>query len=107
MFEVTPLKIGNRLYLSTPYNRVVALDAGTGKVHRGVAAWKGGRSGKMRIFLNTRYRLIALDAETGKPAQEFGDNGIVNLLTHMRLGRGQREGDRSHECLGSDDAGRC
>src|SRR5215471_737285 len=70
MFEVTPLKIGNRLYLSTPYNRVVALDAesgreiwaydpkayaegqvpnGTGFVHRGVAAWRDSKTGKMHI----------------------------------------------------------
>src|SRR5262245_10936402 len=30
MFENTPLMIGNVLYVSTPYNRVVALDADTG-----------------------------------------------------------------------------
>src|ERR1700737_1458623 len=30
MFEATPLMIGNRLYLSTPLNRVVALDAESG-----------------------------------------------------------------------------
>jgi len=89
MFEVTPLKIGNTLYLSTPYNRVVALDAetgrelwaydpkayvdgqvpnGTGFVHRGVAAWRDSKSGKLRILMNSRYRLIELDAATGKPA---------------------------------------
>ena len=105
MFEGTPLKIGDRLYLSTPYNRVVALDAetgrelwaydpkayvegqvpnGTGFVHRGVAAWRDSRSGKLRIFMNSRTKLIALDAETGKPASDFGDNGVVNLLTGLR-----------------------
>ena len=30
-FEVTPLKVGNRLYLCTPHQSVVALDATTGK----------------------------------------------------------------------------
>ena len=30
-FEATPLMIGGVLYLSTPYNRVVALDAETGQ----------------------------------------------------------------------------
>jgi quinoprotein glucose dehydrogenase len=30
-FQVTPLMIGDTLFLSTPYNRVVALDASTGK----------------------------------------------------------------------------
>ncbi|HEV2447600.1 MAG TPA: PQQ-binding-like beta-propeller repeat protein, partial [Candidatus Sulfopaludibacter sp.] len=105
MFEATPLAIGGKLYLSTPYNRVVALDAatgrelwsydpqayldgqvpnGTGFVHRGVAAWRDSKSGKLRIFMNSRYRLISLDAETGKPVADFGDNGIVNLVAGLR-----------------------
>ena len=62
-FENTPLMIDDVLYVSTSYNRVVALDAGTGRelwtfdpkayedgqppngtgfVHRGVAAWRDG-----------------------------------------------------------------
>ncbi len=65
-FQATPLMIDNVLYLSTPYNRVVALDAetgaerwafdpkayedgqppnGTGFVHRGVAAWRDTANG--------------------------------------------------------------
>jgi quinoprotein glucose dehydrogenase len=105
MFQSTPLMIGGVLYLSTPYNRVVALDAatgreiwtydpkayeqgqvpnGTGFVHRGVAAWRDGKAGKLRIFMNSRSRLIALDAETGKPVRTFGDNGIVNLVAGLR-----------------------
>ena len=105
MFEATPLMIGGVLYLSTPYNRVVALDAvtghelwsydpkayadgqvpnGTGFVHRGVAAWRDSRGGKLRIFMNSRYRLISLDAETGKPVGDFGDNGVVNLVAGLR-----------------------
>src|SRR5215212_5908417 len=77
-FQATPLMIDNVLYLSTPYNRVVALNAdsgaelwafdpkayedgqppnGTGFVHRGVAAWRDGADGdKLRIFINSRYR---------------------------------------------------
>ncbi len=98
MFENTPLMINDVLYVTTPYNKVVALNAetgsliwsydpkayelgqpanGTGYVHRGVAAWRDG--GKLRIFLNSRYRLICLDAETGKLVSSFGDNGIVDL----------------------------
>ena len=88
-FQATPLMIDNVLYLSTPYNRVVALNAdtgaelwafdpkayedgqppnGTGFVHRGVAAWRDRANGnKLRIFINSRYRLICLDAATGQP----------------------------------------
>jgi quinoprotein glucose dehydrogenase len=97
-FQNTPLMIANVLYISTPYNRVVALDAetgremwrydpkayedgqppnGTGFVHRGVAAWSDG--GSLRIFMNSRYRLICLNAKTGTPVPTFGDNGIVDL----------------------------
>ena len=105
MFEATPLMIGGVLYLSTPYNRVVALDAasgrerwsydpkayvdgqvpnGTGFVHRGVAAWRDSKSGKLRIFLNSRSHLISLDAETGRPVADFGDNGVVSLVAGLR-----------------------
>jgi quinoprotein glucose dehydrogenase len=105
MFEVTPLAIGGVLYLSTPYNRVIALDAdsgrerwsydpkayaagqvpnGTGFVHRGVAAWRDSRTGSLRIFMNSRNRLIALDAGNGKPIADFGDNGIVDLVAGLR-----------------------
>jgi quinoprotein glucose dehydrogenase len=101
IFENTPLMIDHVLYATTPYNKVVALDPdtgaelwsydpksyvdgqppnGTGYVHRGIAVWRDARDGgKMRIFLNTRYRLISLDAKTGKPVNSFGDNGVVDL----------------------------
>ncbi len=103
MFENTPLMIDNVLYLSTSYNKVVALDAetgarlwqydpkayvdgqppnGTGFVHRGVAAWRDGA--KLRIFMNSRARLICLDAKTGQLVDSFGDHGIVNLTRGLR-----------------------
>lgn len=101
-FQVTPLMVNDTLYLSTPYNRVVALDAttgatfweydpgaykfgqpsnGTGLVHRGVAMWSG--DGGRRIFMNSRWRLIALDAATGKPIPGFGTNGEVDLTSDL------------------------
>jgi quinoprotein glucose dehydrogenase len=97
-FQNTPLMIAGVLYVSTPYNRVVALDAetgaerwtydpkayedgqppnGTGFVHRGVAAWRDG--GRLRIFINSRYRLICLDAATGQPVSSFGEQGAADL----------------------------
>ncbi len=97
-FEDTPLMIDDVLYVVTPYNRVVALNAETGAViwnydpksyedgqptngmgytHRGVAAWRDGKN--LRIFLNTRYRLICLDAITGKLVTSFGEDGIVDI----------------------------
>ena len=99
-FEAMPLMIDDVVYLSTMYTRVVALDADTGEElwafdpeayrtgprgagpggfkHRGVAVWGSGDD--MRIFLNSRDSLYALDAKTGELIRPFGDNGKV-LLT--------------------------
>ncbi|HKU61684.1 MAG TPA: pyrroloquinoline quinone-dependent dehydrogenase [Gemmatimonadales bacterium] len=104
-FETTPLAIGDVLYVVTPYSRVVALDASRGTelwaydtevyrygpwgnspsqpkyTHRGVAAWSDGHS--LRILVNARWRLIALDAVTGRPVTSFGHDGEVDLTTHL------------------------
>ncbi|HEY4133043.1 MAG TPA: PQQ-binding-like beta-propeller repeat protein [Gemmatimonadaceae bacterium] len=101
-FQATPLMIGDTLFLSTSYNRVVALDAstgrelwsydpkayeagqppnGTGFVHRGVATWTDGK--QRRVFMNSRWNLIALDAATGKPIRDFGDTGVVDLTRQL------------------------
>ena len=102
-FQNTPLMIDNVLYVSTPYNRVVALDAesgtqlwaydphayeagqvpnGTGFVHRGVAAWRD--RGQLRIFLNSRDRLICLDGRTGEPVTTFGSKGEISLVSGLK-----------------------
>jgi quinoprotein glucose dehydrogenase len=97
-FEATPLMIDGTLYVTTPYNSVAALDAETGKERwrfdgaayelgqvlsgsgwklRGTAVWRDGN--QMRVFLNSRHRLFALDARTGKPVASFGNNGQISL----------------------------
>ena len=97
-FESTPLMIDGVLYVTTPYNSIAALDAETGKELwrfdgeayklgqvlsgsgwklRGTAFWRDGD--KLRIFLNSRHRLFALDAKTGKPVPSFGNDGWVSL----------------------------
>jgi quinoprotein glucose dehydrogenase len=102
-FEATPILVDGTLYLSTPFNRVIALDPGSGaekwtydpKVDRshdysevssrGVAYWEDpnateGASCRLRIFEGTiDARLIALDGHTGKPCAGFGSDGIVDL----------------------------
>lgn len=101
-FQATPLMIDDVLYLSTPYSAVVALDAntgrelwrhdtraweagqpsnGTGFVHRGVAAWTDGR--ERRIFINSRWKLVALDARTGRPIPTFGNGGEIDLTADL------------------------
>ena len=102
-FQVTPLMIGDTLFFSTPFNRVVAMNAstgapywiydpqayragqpsnGTGFVHRGVATWSDGK--RRVVFMNSRWNLIALDAATGKPVRTFGDTGVVDLTAQLR-----------------------
>lgn len=102
-FQASPLAIDDTLFFPTPYNRVIALDAttgrelwsydpeswkvygqpsnGTGLVHRGVGTWTDGR--ERRIFINSRWRLIALDAKTGKPIPSFGTNGEIDLTAGL------------------------
>src|SRR5439155_1880432 len=46
--------------------------------------WRDSKTGKLRAFMNSRARLISLDAETGKPVADFGDNGVVDLVAGLR-----------------------
>ena len=103
-FEATPIVVDGTMYLSTPFNRVVALDPETGRekwsfdpqidlhapyseglVNRGVALWvdsgKGaGDACHQRIFLATiDARLFALDAARGQPCADFGTAGQIDL----------------------------
>ncbi|HEU4721728.1 MAG TPA: PQQ-binding-like beta-propeller repeat protein, partial [Gemmatimonadaceae bacterium] len=104
-FQTTPLMIDGVLYLSTPTQRVVALDAETGRErwtfdpyvgrerqrtaapHRGVAYWEGpaaAGAAEARILFGTMDgRLVALDARTGRPIPSFGDAGAVDLRRGM------------------------
>ncbi len=103
-FESTPILVDGTLYLTTPFNRVIALKPSTGKqlwaydpkidqkldygdglVNRGVATWlepapTSGQPCRRRIFESTLdARLIALDAATGKPCSSFGNSGQISL----------------------------
>ena len=94
----TPLMVNGVLYLSTALYRAAAIDARTGETlwvhdprayesgsppplpwrHRGVAYWED--DGVARVFWGTGDGfLIAVDAMTGLPAEEFGDHGRVDL----------------------------
>ena len=98
-FEATPILLDGVLYLSTQTNRIIALAPETGEelwvfdpeidinsglfaefTSRGVSAWKDEQTGSIRIFVGTiDARLIAIDAETGKVAPEFGNGGQIDL----------------------------
>jgi quinoprotein glucose dehydrogenase len=104
-FETTPLIIDGRLYLTTPFNRIIALDASSGRelwaydpkidktlpyddglINRGVASWRDSDSAAahrpcaLRLFEATLdARLLALDAASGMPCSDFGTAGQVDL----------------------------
>jgi quinoprotein glucose dehydrogenase len=95
-FETTPLVVSGKMFITTPFSRLIALDPETGKqlwafdpkidmdmtyplfVNRGAAWWSDGTS--HRIFLGTLDgRLFSIDPDTGKPDSQFGKNGFVDL----------------------------
>ena len=104
-FRATPLKIGDRLYVSTALNQVVALDAGTGALEwaydprayefetpthgglasRGVAYWSDGTGEERIVFATGGMQLFTLDPETGALDRDFGEDGFVDLM--LGLGR--------------------
>lgn len=106
--ENTPLKANGLLYVCTPHSQVIALDPDSGReiwrfdpkistqdadsfkgwAHmtcRGVAYHQqdtpsSGQRCERRLFLPTAdTRLMALDADDGKPCEDFGDKGSIDL----------------------------
>ena len=105
-FEATPLKVGDKVYVCTGYNDIIALDAETGKqawrfaahsdvegifgqtcrgvTYSRVAALASGALCAERLYTATiDSRLLAVDAATGQPCRSFGTDGAVNLLTGL------------------------
>lgn len=106
-YQVTPLKVGDTLYLCTPHNWAIAIDAATGKEKwkfdpnaglnpdrqhqtcRGVTyyadpAATAGAACASRVYLPTSdARLIALDAQTGAICESFADRGTLRLEQGM------------------------
>lgn len=124
-YQVTPLKIDDTVYLCTPLNKIIALDATSGaekwrydpksKVTESTSGWRrcrgvgyadltklasavpAGENGqtvavasdasavcRKRIVATTiDARLFEVDAETGKPCEDFGVNGVVDLTVGL------------------------
>lgn len=103
-FENTPILVDRTLYFCTPFNRVIALDPVSGAEHwvhdpkidltgryanqlvcRGVTAWLDEVAAPQSACRRTIFsatndaRLIALDAETGRSCEAFGEAGEVDL----------------------------
>ncbi len=114
-YRTTPLMVGGVLYATAGYRRtVVAIDAGTGETlwtyrmdegersaprrnsGRGVAYWESPDTGPRIFVVTPGFHLVALDAASGRPVADFGDNGVIDL----RLGLG-RELDLVRAPIGS------
>jgi quinoprotein glucose dehydrogenase len=100
-WQMTPLLLNDTLYGCTAFNRMIALDPTTGEEKwrydpgvdiqqevmvncRGVSSWRSDDETEQhcthRIFMGTMDgRLIGVDANTGKPCEDFGADGVVNL----------------------------
>jgi len=90
VLEDNPLIVGRVLYAYTQSQKVIALDAATGKLKwkfdseiiarqpsRGVAYWTDGK--QRLIFAAVLHFLYCLDADTGRPVASFGEGGRVDL----------------------------
>ncbi len=113
--KATPLMVDGRLFINLPTSAGAAIDARTGETlwvfnpksyeqgtttmsarwnQRGVAYWSDGpdRTDE-RIFWGTGDGyLVCVDAKTGRPCVDFGEQGRRDLMTDIpRAERGQRD----------------
>ena len=100
----TPIEIDGVLYANIGSTRnVVAIDATSGQVlwlwrpregvrfdeaprkgaGRGVSFWSDGNK-KRVIDVTPGYHLVSLNADTGVPDPNFGENGVVDLFVGLR-----------------------
>jgi quinoprotein glucose dehydrogenase len=93
--QTSPLIIGHVLYGVTPTEKVVALDAASGKLLwtfdsgikgtqpvRGLTYWSEGS--EHRLFAGLMNFLYALDPTTGQPVTSFGESGHIDLRKELR-----------------------
>jgi glucose dehydrogenase len=92
--QTTPLVVDSVMFISAS-NGYYALDAvtgsqiwkfdATGTTGRGVSYWPGDARSPARIIgATTGNKVVALDAKTGKPVPEFGNDGYVDIGTRMQ-----------------------
>jgi quinoprotein glucose dehydrogenase len=103
-WEATPLFVNDTLYVSTPFDRIFAVEPDTGKVkwtfdthiklvdptqgelkNRGLSYWQApspvaGQACQKIVYLGTMDgRVFAVDADSGKPCTGFGKNGVLDI----------------------------
>ncbi|HKO81024.1 MAG TPA: c-type cytochrome, partial [Chitinophagaceae bacterium] len=95
--QCNPIIIDGIMYVASARHRIYAINAGDGKKiwsfdpfnggpgggsFRGVTYWEDGND--KRILFTGGDNLFALNAETGKPIPEFGQNGSVSMNVGIR-----------------------
>lgn len=93
--QTNPLVVGRTLFAYTPTQKVVALDAATGKLAwkfdsgingtqpaRGLSWWSDGKDN--RLFAGVMNYLYCLDPATGRPIKSFGEDGRIDLREGLR-----------------------
>jgi len=96
--ECNPIIVDNIIYLTSPRLKLFALNAATGKqiwmfdpfregeatdVNRGLSYWEDGND--KRILFPAYDKLYAINAKTGNPIVEFGNNGYVDMKEGLDL----------------------
>lgn len=98
--EFTPIVVDGVMYFGSPFGRVVALDATTGKelwvlplkkyeqiAPRGLAYWAGDKNNSARLVVTMlSNRVFTVDIKTGKVNSQFGEDGFLNLRTPEVMG---------------------
>jgi quinoprotein glucose dehydrogenase len=90
--QSNPVVVRGTMYVLGQNNKVLALDAATGKplwVHkstargtatrRGLVYWENPERTDRRVFFTVGPSLLALNAESGAPIRSFGKDGAVTL----------------------------
>lgn len=109
-FQATPILVEDSLILCSQFNEVISLDPQTGTERwrydaeipltgrpgnqftcRGVSYWQDAAPEtpaqcSSRVFMGTvDARLVALDAKTGQPCKDFGNNGQIQIEPSVAL----------------------
>jgi len=93
--QTTPLVIDGTMYVVSPLQKVIALDAATGKQKwifdsgvgvaaavRGLTWWSDGK--ESRLFSAVASYIYAIDPASGTAIAGFGDNGRIDLRENLR-----------------------
>lgn len=102
-FEATPLMIGRTLYVPTPMDRLLALDAASGEleweldtkldrtrrfslyISRGISYWEQGEKERL-VFGTQTGHIYSINRKTGKLDPAFGDNGVLDTTPDVIQG---------------------